>query len=70
MEESGKNLNKEDVKNKSQGLQGISSQKNAKPEHHLTCDVHIRERGHKSETETHCPKKDTNMQTSDIHDKK
>lgn len=41
-----------------------------KPEHHLTSDIYIRYRGHKSECQTHCPHKDTNMQTSDIHDEK
>jgi len=44
------------------------SQYQGKPEHHLTCDVHIRARGHKSETITHCPHKDTNMPSSDVHD--
>ena len=38
-------------------------------EHHLTSDIHIRERGHKSETVTHCTHKDSNMTEKDIHDK-
>ena len=68
MDSSGKN-SKSDVNKTSENLQGKLG-KSAKPEHHLTCDVHIRERGHKSEMETHCPKKDTNMPEGDIHEKR
>ena len=68
MDSSGKN-SKSDVNNASENSQE-KSQKSVKPEHHLTSDVHIRVRGHKSEMETHCPKKDTNMPEGDIHEKR
>ena len=69
MEFTGKNSG-----NQKQKEMGVSSQEVPKttsiPEHHLTSDVHIRERGHKSETVTHCPHKDSNMGDKDIHEKK
>ena len=67
MDSSGKN-SKSDLKDKIENSQGLSQNK-AKPEHHLTSDTYIRVRGHLSEEKTHCPKKDTNMPETDIHEK-
>jgi hypothetical protein len=69
MESSDKNLNLEKEKEKGISTQGVS-EPTKKPEHHLTSDVYIRERGHKSETVTHCPHKDSNLPKKDIHENK